>query len=152
MASAFPIQQLPPMEKFHRTEFVFNEDEISNNLLKDNGLTFNYLLESLVKETLENPRDFYMKRKLNELRVMLEKDSVFNSSISQILDNKHFKAIVEFGYEIVPLILEELRYNSSYLVWAMNLITGQKISDQKVSLTEAAKLWIDWGRTNRIIK
>jgi len=152
MPFAFPIQQIPPSEKLAQTEIVFNEDEISNKLLKDNGKTFDYLLSKQYKNRNENSRDIYMKRKLFELRSLIEREKPFNSSITQILDNEHFKAIVKFGPDIIPMILEELRFNSDYLVWAMNLITGRKISDQKISLTEAAKLWVNWGRLNNYIK
>lgn len=152
MAFAFPIQQFPPSEKLVHTEIVFNEDEISNKLLKDNGPTFDYLLSKHYKDTNENSQDIYMKRKLIELRILIEEENSFNSSITQILDNKNFKAIVEFGPEIIPMILDELKFNSNYLVWAMNLITGRKISDKKISLSEAAKLWVEWGRVNGLVK
>lgn len=152
MAFAFPIQQAPPLAKLLQTEIVFNEDEVSKNLLKGTEFTFDYLINKRYKDVNESANDIYLKRKLSELVFMLEKDSQFSSSISDILDNQYFQRIVSYGNDIIPTILEELKFNRTYLVWAMNLITGMKISSKRISLSEAARLWIIWGLANNYIK
>jgi hypothetical protein len=152
MPFAFPIQQVPRLELLSQTEIVFNEKDIQNSLLKDNGATYDYVLNKHYKNINENSQDIYMRRKLNELLSLINQESAYSSSITQILENKNFKAIVDFGPKIIPLILEELKHNASCLVWAMNLITGRKISDNKISLSEAAKLWVAWGKSNQLIK
>lgn len=148
---AFPIYQNQHSHQLPQTGVVFSEDEIGNSLMQDKGVAYNYILNKQYNRRFENGSTFYMKRKLDEYTSLLEKEVLFSSSASDTLNNEYFKKIVKFGPEIIPLILQELKYKNNYLVWAMNLITGRKISDGKITMSEAAKLWVSWGISNKII-
>lgn len=72
-----------------------------------------------------------------------ESNTMFLSSVYQIIEDEDFKAITSMGKQVVPYILEELEKKPSCLVWALNFIFERKISSSpNLTITEACKLWI----------
>ncbi len=72
-----------------------------------------------------------------------EKRTMFLSSINAIIENEDFQAIVSMGYQAVPLIIREIESHPSTLVWALNLIYKQKITnDPKATISDACKQWV----------
>ncbi len=60
--------------------------------------------------------------------------------------------MIEIGKESLPIVLNKLKDEPSTLVWAMNIITGHKISnDDTITIKEACKKWVKWGQSNEII-
>jgi len=67
----------------------------------------------------------------------------FLSSPNKIVENKDFQEIIKIGEPVVKFIVEELDEEPSYLVWALNIIYGFKISDDpSTTIPEASKKWI----------
>ena len=52
-----------------------------------------------------------LQQKFNELKDKWEKETGFLSSSSAIINNESYKAIIELGKEIVPLMLKDLQDN-----------------------------------------
>jgi hypothetical protein len=77
-----------------------------------------------------------------------ERETLFMSSVSEITEHDDFKRIVALGENVVPFIIAELKTNPSCLVWALNLIYHQTISQEPVSVREASKSWIKWYGEN----
>lgn len=69
---------------------------------------------------------------------------MFLSSTSAIVNDVDFKEIVSMGKTAVPYIKDEISHNPSALVWALNYIFKQKISnDKNITISEACRLWVE---------
>lgn len=67
----------------------------------------------------------------------------FLSSAKAITDQIDFRSIVNLGIDAVPFILETIDAKPSTLVWALNMIFKEKISNNpNLTISEACKLWI----------
>lgn len=86
---------------------------------------------------------YFIKSKFQLHLQQWEENTMLLSSVSQIVEDENFQAIVAMGKLATPFILEELSKKPSTLVWALNLIYGKKISEKKdLTISEACKLWI----------
>lgn len=67
----------------------------------------------------------------------------FLSSSKAITSQPDFLRIVNLGYEAVPFILEIISRKPSTLVWALNIIFQEKISNNpNLTISDACKLWV----------
>ena len=83
------------------------------------------------------------KQYFNELVSSWKRNTMFSSSVQQIINDSNFQKIVALKEQAVPHILLEIQNQPSMLVWALNLIYGAKISnDPTLTVTEACKLWV----------
>lgn len=72
-----------------------------------------------------------------------EQNTMFYSMSSQIINDDNFKKIVSMGEKVVPFIIEELKKGPSLLVWALNSIYNERISDDpNTTIEKACKLWV----------
>lgn len=72
-----------------------------------------------------------------------EQNTMFYSMSSQIINEDNFKKIVSMGEKVVPFIIEELKKGPSLLVWALNSIYNERISDDpNTTIEKACKLWV----------
>ena len=72
-----------------------------------------------------------------------EQNTMFYSMSSQIINDDNFKKIVYMGEKVVPFIIEELKKGPSLLVWALNSIYNERISDDpNTTIEKACKLWV----------
>ena len=110
-----------------------------------------YFTRERFKEKFDNTYNLLSKFKLMKLISNLETQISYSSSPDIILLDPNFQEIVSLGSEAIPFILEEIEHKPSVLVWSLNLITGRRISEKKVSVAEASKLWINWGKRVRLI-
>ena len=75
--------------------------------------------------------------------------SRFFSSPNQIIQDEDFQEIIKLGRPAIPLITQEIQKHPTYLVWALNIILGFKISDNpQITIPEACKLWIKYLNAN----
>ncbi len=91
------------------------------------------------------------KIKITELNSKWQKETALMSDINQVLENRNFKEIVDIGKDAIPVILNEIDINPGPLVWALNIITKSKISENPIPLEESCKLWVLWGESEKII-
>lgn len=104
-----------------------------------NRETSNYLIE------VDSPENIFLaaKRKFDGHFNNWQDETLFLSSAEDIVGHEDFKAIVNMGIKAVPFILNEIECKPSTLVWALNLIYGQKITNQpNTTISEACRLWI----------
>jgi len=134
-----------------KTEFHFNEKQIKKGLLQMNEDAQSYLSREKFKEKFDSTYDIMYKYKFNKLLSSWKANISYSSSPETVLNNPNFKEIVKLGKIAIPLILEEIATQPSVLVWALNLITGRRISENNVSVSEASKLWVNWGKLQRLI-
>lgn len=91
----------------------------------------------------QNAINFIAKRKFYDYYNSWKNKTLFFSSVTSIIEQEDFKAIVAMGPKIVPFILDELEKEPSNIVWALNMIYKKKITDKpNVTIGEACKLWI----------
>lgn len=96
-------------------------------------------------QVVDNNDNFYLSNKFRfQLHLQRwEEKTMFMSSVSSIVGDEDFRAIVSMGGYAIPLIKEELQRKPSTLVWALNYIFGRKISNNpNLTIAEACKLWI----------
>lgn len=118
--------------------FKYNDVEQNNiQVIDDDALSHLKSAQGIDYGNLISRFEFYQAfKKWNE-------NVLFLSSPIQIVNDPNFKSIVKLGYSSVPFIIEELKKEPSYLVWALNQIFGFKISDNTyTTIPEACKAWL----------
>ena len=88
-------------------------------------------------------KDISLKDKFESLYQKWFEETCIFSNPNKFVENNNFKEIVNLGEPVVPFIIEKIKEMPSDLVKALNLIYNQRISEKKVSISEACKLWIE---------
>ena len=127
---------------FSQTNMSFKEDDLKPDLHSLDAQTFRLLGES-DKFVFDN---VYMKPRFDIFFKKWYVETRFSSNLTDIVGNRNFQQIVSLGNKVVPIILNELKNKPSNLVWALNIILNQKISKRPISIAEASKSWVLWGR------
>ena len=122
------------------TNLYADVDQFSQiDMVLNNHITSRYIHEfdNLSEMAMSDRRKFY-----NYYTSWTEKTR-FVSSVSAIIDNPDFQAIIAMGQRAVPYIVEEISAKPSILVWALNMIYKSKITDNpKATISDACKLWV----------
>lgn len=118
--------------------FKYNDvDQKKIRFIEDNS-TDEYL-----KNSESSYSDLLIKFKFQDLLKSWQSETLFLSSPKEIIENENFKKIVKLGKPAVPYIIEELKEDPTYLVWALNFIYDIKVSNNpNTTIPEAAKLWV----------
>jgi len=131
--SGLAVASTSQSETFKYNELVQNDMEFKDEITRNH-------LNSSSESTYS---DLLLKYKFNEHLKKWKAKTRFVSSPNRIVDNEDFKKIVELGQPIVKYIVEELKEEPGYLVWALNMIYGFKISDDpSTTIPEASRLWV----------
>ena len=105
----------------------------------NNHVTAQYLAE------VNDPTESSISDKLTfeNLLNSWKENTRFSSSVSSIVEQPDFQAIVAMGAKAVPFIGASIESEPSTLVWALNLIFGTKITNKSdVTIVETCKLWV----------
>ena len=73
--------------------------------------------------------------------------SVIRKKISHIA----YEEIVDRGWDVVPLILAEMRNRPGYWFWALRSITDENPVREGATFTQATEDWISWGIQRHLI-
>jgi hypothetical protein len=86
----------------------------------------------------------------DRLLLTWKEDTAFSSSLTDILLNPAYQAIIGLGMEAVPLLLRELGREPTHLGWALASITrANPVTEQMAGdVVAQAEAWINWGRQN----
>lgn len=71
-----------------------------------------------------------------------EEETMFSSSVDEIINNKNFQWIINQKETVVPFIINEIDKHPSTLVWALNIIFDKSISKRQLTIADACKLWV----------
>ena len=136
-----------------KTDIYFDEKEIKKGLIEIDPRAMNYIKgkETRHDDSATISSRLYLSAKLKSLIADWESETKFTSSVDDKIYNSNFQKIVKFGMDIVPAILEEIHASPSQLVWALNYITGNKISSKPISINDACNAWVTWGKKMRLI-
>jgi len=136
----FFIQQ-PPSADIPRTRIEVKHSNEAENRNQVNNFEFDRNLAEQV----------YLKDKFYSLKNEWKKQTMFTSSISNIIEDPNFKRIVDMGNKVIPLIIDDIDRAPSNLVWALNIITGAILrTNQRLTITEACKAWVKLYRSGKI--
>lgn len=75
------------------------------------------------------------------------------SSISKKTVHSAYRAIIDMGEQVVPLILRDLKERPDHWFMALKTITGADPVPRTANVTfeQAAEAWIAWGRARNLI-
>ena len=75
------------------------------------------------------------------------RDTRFTSSTSSMIKHPSYQTIVAMGYDVVPLLLQDLRDNGRFWFWALTEITGDNPIDPADAgvIKNMTNSWLDWG-------
>ncbi len=133
----------------HATSFEYSEDVVVNKFVNISKGTAQYL-DGLSRNTLGS--NLYLKYRFDIHYKKWITETQFMSNISSIINHSDFQSMIQIGNESLPIILEKIDMEPSTLVWALNIITGVKITnDNTITVSEACRKWVKWGRANNIL-
>lgn len=78
------------------------------------------------------------------------KDEVaFSSSLTEMVENRHYQAIIQMGARAIPLLLAELRREPDHWGPALAAITGENPlhAEDAGDLEAITRRWLAWGTT-----
>ncbi|WP_282179051.1 hypothetical protein [Maribacter stanieri] len=122
--------------------------EYFNSNGKNEGINDDFESLKLDKDLFEN---IYLKDKFDVLVDNWEKNTIFESSISNIIKDDNFETILEMGNKAIPLIIDQIDLEPSTLVWALNIITGKSMNSVgRETIEQICKKWVKAYRSGRI--
>lgn len=79
--------------------------------------------------------------------------SRFSSSMTQITAHHAYRAVVNLGSEVVPILLQELQRRPEPWFTALREITGENPvrSEQRGDMSAMADAWLRWGRARGLV-
>src|SRR5438445_5837457 len=89
------------------------------------------------------------------LKLIQKPEIMTSSNTSDYLDNEPYKAIVQLGIPILPLIMEKIRQGFFLFNEAASRIMNLKLMDISpkgivpISEQEVSRLWLNWWQVNR---
>jgi hypothetical protein len=95
-----------------------------------------------------------VKERFRKLADEWEKEVGNVSSLTAMARHQKYRQIVDLGWDVVPLMLDDLRRNRGFWFPALNEITGI----QPFDLSDAGnskrmiEAWVQWGKRKKLIK
>lgn len=75
-----------------------------------------------------------------------QEDTMFSSSLREIVLHPAYQRIIGLGPRALPLIFDQLRRNPpTHWFWALVAIVGEDPAIESHTLREAASLWLQWA-------
>ena len=99
------------------------------------------------------------KDKFEELKIRWHDETCFLSNPNKIVGHEAYQEIITMGVKVVPLIMEELKKDCSWLFVALEKITGENpltdgVVEQngvvvKWNMVKIQEQWLDWWEKNK---
>jgi hypothetical protein len=95
-----------------------------------------------------------LRRHFQKLAKEWKRETSHLSSVGRMAKYPAYRAIVEMGWPVVPLLLAELKRRPDFWFPALREITGENPvrPDMAGKIEEMARAWIDWGQAKGYIK
>jgi hypothetical protein len=96
------------------------------------------------------PIDPALESRFRELAGKWRAETDHLSSMSAMIGNANYQAIIALGNKIVPILLRELRTEPDYWFAALQQLTGANpvAVEHRGKLKQMAEDWLNWGRKN----
>jgi len=78
-------------------------------------------------------------------------ETALTSSITEIVTNGNYQAIIGMGRKVVPLIIEELRADPHWWFWALTAITGASPTTDldRGHMSRMRRAWLNWWEEHK---
>ena len=88
-----------------------------------------------------------VKKKFEYLSGIWKAETMFSSSISEIVNNSSYRAIINLGEDALPLIIDDLKKTDTHWFYALESITGENpIKKEHRGVIPMMKVdWIEWA-------
>ncbi len=99
-------------------------------------------------------RDALLAETVKTLADAWRAETQFESSLTNITDHPAYRAIIDLGTEVLPILLNELRRDAAPWFTALREITGEDPvqPNQRGDMRSMADAWLRWGRQRRLIR
>jgi hypothetical protein len=95
----------------------------------------------------------HVKKSFDLYNSVWKNETLFSSSISEIVNNSAYRAIIDLGKRALPYIFEDLKTSDNHWFYALESVTGQNpIRESHRGILPLMKQdWIQWAIENNII-
>ena len=102
--------------------------------------------------TTNQPESF--AEKFERLREQWISETAFESSVSRMVANSAYQAIIGMSWKAVPFMLEDLRQAPQHWFWALKAITEVDPVPQGThgDIAKMSECWVRWGIGQKLIK
>jgi len=118
------------------------------------GTPYELIFDLLTKQNKRKQSDAQnLRREFRKHSKAWRDETVFTSSVSDIVLHPSYQRIIGLGGEVVPLILRELDKSPRFWFWALEAITGENPvpNSENGQVRLMTKRWIEWGRAKGMI-
>jgi len=91
-----------------------------------------------------------LEEKFQKLKKRWIKETMFMSSTTDIVYNKHYQSIIKMGEKVVPIILKDMKDEPNWWFWALASITEEDPTTVDIcgDLQKLTQVWLKWGEQN----
>ena len=136
-------------------------------VFKDAQLPTAQIIVDLVRNLVAHPIQHATIEKLVELNVLVtqvaddrekrfrelvdewKSDTLYLSSTTALINHHAYRAIIEMGKEVVPLVLKELEANPDWWFTALEALTDSPPTLEGIEgdLEQSTRVWVEWGKS-----
>jgi hypothetical protein len=93
-----------------------------------------------------------IKKQFDFLNNLWQSETIFSSSINEIVNNSAYRSIIGLGGGVLPLIINDLKVSENHWFYALEAITGHNpIKSEHIGIVPFMKNdWIEWAENNII--
>jgi hypothetical protein len=105
------------------------------------------------KFRLEKPQEQTLEERFHSLASAWSDETMHLSSVSATINNRHYQEIIDMGWDVLPVMLDDLRSNKRFWFPALAAITGIRPFDSNdlSNPRRMAEAWIRWGKNKGLI-
>jgi hypothetical protein len=98
-------------------------------------------------------RDDYIRERFKSLVIEWKNATMFFSSTEKITNHISFIKIIGLGPTSIPLILEEIQREPSFLFFALQIITNEDLTEENDAgkVLQICEKWINWAKERELI-
>jgi hypothetical protein len=102
----------------------------------------------LAERCADHELDGNLRDRFQRLAADWKRDRAPHSSSARLTDHPAYKAIIDLGPNVVPLLLQELEREPDHWFRALHALTGADPvpEESRGKLREMAAAWLTWGR------
>jgi type I restriction-modification system DNA methylase subunit len=102
--------------------------------------------EGMLGEDEPTPSSSDLPSRFRAYAELWRRQTLHMSSVSRMVSLPAYRAIVEMGRDVLPLLLEELRDRPDHWLVALHEITQEDPAKPGSTFIEAVEAWLAWGR------